>query len=206
MGLCLILRARQNEAHMSAFYFLGITIAENDMLSRHAYAINRPNVAPPLGPVIGGAIASRLGWKWIFWFLCILSGTCLLLLLFLLHETARSIVGNGSTPPIHTVHKTFLQLIAGRTEKRVKRTNKSASDQSLRSILPNPLLCLRLLFVKDVAIVLICNGIYYAAYCCIQASLSSLIIENYNFNELQAGLIYLPFGFACLSSSFLSGR
>lgn len=55
-----------------------------------------PNEAPSLGPVLGGALADRIDWRWIFWLLVILSGICLTLLCLLLPETARSIVGNGS--------------------------------------------------------------------------------------------------------------
>jgi len=35
-----------------------------------------PLVGPCLGPVIGGALAQGLGWRSIFWFLCISSATC----------------------------------------------------------------------------------------------------------------------------------
>lgn len=42
-------------------------------------------------------------------------------------------------------------------------------------------------------------------YGCIQASLSSLFIDIYGFEELEVGLVYLPFGFGCLIASFISG-
>ncbi|KAF7595238.1 hypothetical protein BBP40_006738 [Aspergillus hancockii] len=48
-----------------------------------------------VGPVIGGAPAGTLGWGSIFWFLTIYRIVLLLLLLFLLPETLRSIVANG---------------------------------------------------------------------------------------------------------------
>jgi hypothetical protein len=40
---------------------------------------------------------------------------------------------------------------------------------------------------------------------CLQASLSSLFIEIYGLNELQAGLIYLPFGIGCAVAAFGTG-
>ena len=53
------------------------------------------NVAPCLGPVLGGVIAEKLSWHWIFWLLSILSGTHLTLLVVFLPETSRKLVGNG---------------------------------------------------------------------------------------------------------------
>lgn len=59
----------------------------------------RLNVAPLLSPVLGSAIDAEKGWRWIFWFLCILSGCCLALILCFLPETARNLVGNGDKAP-----------------------------------------------------------------------------------------------------------
>lgn len=42
---------------------------------------------PSLGPVIGAALVVAGGWRWTFWFMSILSGACLLLLLVTLPET-----------------------------------------------------------------------------------------------------------------------
>lgn len=56
------------------------------------------NTAPALGPVIGGLLASRVGWPWIFVFLSCLCGFVLILLAFFLPETAPNIVGDGSIP------------------------------------------------------------------------------------------------------------
>ncbi|KAK9760924.1 Dityrosine transporter 1, variant 2 [Basidiobolus ranarum] len=46
-----------------------------------------PLVGPITGSMIGGAINQYLGWKWIFWFLSILSGLILIVSFFLLPET-----------------------------------------------------------------------------------------------------------------------
>ncbi|KAL1967178.1 hypothetical protein VTN77DRAFT_3469 [Rasamsonia byssochlamydoides] len=69
-----------------------------------------PNVAPPIGPLLGGAIAARLGWTYIFWFLCCLSGLCLLTIVLSLPETARSIVGNGAVSPT-AIYKPWLPVL-----------------------------------------------------------------------------------------------
>lgn len=69
----------------------------------------------------------------------------------------------------------------------------------------NPVACLQLLLRKDNAVVLLCYGIYYMTYCCIQASLSTIMQPIYHLDELQAGLIYIPFGIACLASVLIWG-
>lgn len=162
----------------------------------------RPNIAPPLGPVIGGALSSTLGWESIFWFLAIFGGSVLLLILFTLPETARRLVGNGSIPA-HGSNKTLWSVIVKR-----KHDQPEPEEQSKRPklSLPNPLASLKLLLLPDVGMVLFANGIYYTIYCCVQASLSSIFMDTYGYSELQAGLIYLPFGAACLASLLTWGE
>ncbi|KAI0023785.1 major facilitator superfamily transporter [Xylariomycetidae sp. FL0641] len=138
-----------------------------------------PNVAPPLGPVVGGAIAANLGWRWIFWSLAIFGGACVLVILVALPETARSVVGNGSIPP-QRLNRMLLSYLP----------KKKGHDQGAEGIF----------------IVLLCNGLNYATYSSVQASVSTLFIETYGYNELEAGLVYLPFGFGCLASVYLWAR
>ena len=54
--------------------------------------------------------------------------------------------------------------------------------------------------------IVVADGIIYMVYCCIHASLSTLCIELYHLNQLEAGLIYLPFGVGRILSTFVSGR
>jgi len=54
------------------------------------------NSANSLGPVIGGLLGSRVGWRSIFWFLALSSRAVFIVLLALLPETNRSLVGNDS--------------------------------------------------------------------------------------------------------------
>ncbi|KJK75173.1 hypothetical protein H634G_09519 [Metarhizium anisopliae BRIP 53293] len=172
-----------------------------------------PNVAPPVGPVLGGILTAKLGWKWIFWMLCILGGSCLGLILLALPETSRVIVGNGSIAP-SGIYLTLLSVIArnkrgksGESQSIHESTNLAPSlEHGPKFTLSNPLDCLKLLLLKDVAVVLSCNGIYYMIYCSIQASLSTLFIEIYNYGSLGAGLIYIPFGIACLAGTFIWGK
>ncbi|KAI0421771.1 major facilitator superfamily transporter [Xylaria grammica] len=165
-----------------------------------------PNVAPPLGPVIGGVIAAKLGWRWIFWFLAILGGVCLLAIVLALPETARPIVGNGSIPATG-MNRTVVSLLCSR--RRKEQDNAPAQEVARKSRLasfPNPLASLKLLLERDLFVLLLCNGIFYAACACVQASLSSLFIRVYGYKELQAGLVYIPHGLGALASAYVWGK
>ncbi|KAK7931803.1 hypothetical protein PG985_002515 [Apiospora marii] len=147
-----------------------------------------------------GLVTSQLNWHWVFWVLAILGGFCLLLVIVSLPETARNIVGDGSIPAPGGLYRPLVHPIASKDDKAVVPPRRP------RFVVPNPVSCLRLLFFKDIFIVLLCNGIYYATYCCVQATLASLFVEVYGYHELQAGLIYIPFGFGCLVATYSWGR
>ena len=160
-----------------------------------------PNVAPSLGPVLGGVLAEQAGWRWIFWFLSVVSGVCLASILFFLPETARQIVGNGSGEA-ECLNRRFLEYL---TAKKLGRTKIERQKGGRRLHVPNPITCLKVLFYKDTFLIVLINAVFYTTYCCVQASLASLVINIYHLSELQAGLIYLPFGSGCALAAYLTG-
>ncbi|RYO99670.1 hypothetical protein DL765_010924 [Monosporascus sp. GIB2] len=123
------------------------------------------------------------------------------LLVLRMLQSAGSSVGDGSTPAAG-INRTLLSLLSKKQDADA-RPSGERDEVKPRASWPNPLACLKLLFVKDVSIVLLCNGIFYMTYCCMQASLSTLFIDIYGYEELQAGLVYIPFGLGCLASVYL---
>ena len=124
-----------------------------------------------------------------------------------LPETARLVVGNGSIPS-----KGFLSrdLVSQITQMRIETSCRQdlehiASEPSKKTRIINPLSCISVILYKDTASILVVNALHYMIYCCIQASLSSSFISIYHFQELEAGLIYLPFGLGCAIASYASG-
>ncbi|OAL28876.1 hypothetical protein AYO20_09356 [Fonsecaea nubica] len=169
-----------------------------------------PNVAPGLGPVLGGVLAERAGWRWIFWFLAISGALSLVLIATLLPETARNIAGNGSRP-VPVLNKSLLLLWRQHRHKKANLTledSRAATTEAVSRIaslrIPNPLGSVRIFLQKESAPIILINGVFYSAYCCLQASLSSLFITIYGYKEIEAGLIYLPFGAGCFLASLLS--
>ncbi|KAI1762698.1 multidrug resistance protein [Hypoxylon sp. FL1150] len=163
-------------------------------VSAVAFAVT---IAPSLGPILGGGLSYAAGWAWIFWFLSIAAGLCLIAMIFLLPETSRNIVGNGSImPPKH------LRLPIPNIMRHCKGDDRVAQHKPR---LPNPLMSLTILIRKDNAVIILGCGLLYVVYTCINASLSVLFIDIYDLNQWQAGLIYLPFGFGGMVSTFFSG-
>ena len=158
--------------------------------------------APCIGPLLGGAIGSSIGWRWIFWFLCIASGLCLSAMVLTLPETARSLVVDGSVP-LPKLSKLPFPSLYKSPQCRPEAETKPSRD---KMHIPNPMKSLLILTRKDNLCLVVAGGITYTIYCCLNASLSSLFIEVYKLNQLQAGLIYLPFGIGCMLSTLMSGN
>jgi len=129
-------------------------------------------IAPSLGPIIGGSLTYAKDWTWIFWFLAIAAGTCLILMALLLPETTRSKVGNGSIPPPKLLRLPFSTLM------RHWRWHKNISRDSRR--IPSPLTSFVILSYKDNLIIVTACGLLYAIYASLNASLSVLCIQIYN--------------------------
>jgi len=154
-------------------------------------------IAPSIGPILGGVLTYAADWSWIFWFLSIAAGIGLTTMIFLLPETSRNLVGNGSTRP-----PKYLRLpIRG----LMRHWNKSNIAENHKWRTPNPLKSLKILARKDNIGIIIACGFLYTVYTCLNVSLSILFIDIYKLNQWQAGLIYLPFGIGGSVSTFFSG-
>lgn len=117
---------------------------------------------------------------------------------FLLPETSRNIVGDGSIRPSKHLRLPIPTFMCHWKEGEVV-----GSHHEWR--MPNPLKSLTILTRRDNTIIILACGILYVIYTCINTSLSILFIDIYKLNQWQAGLIYLPFGIGGTVSTFFSG-
>nr|GAT47577.1 predicted protein [Mycena chlorophos] len=157
-----------------------------------------PLFGPAVGPVLGGALAGGLGWRAIFWFLCIASAFCAVVLLLLLPETLRSMVGNGSILPPR-VCRPILPIL-GRKHPKFPPVPGTQKRQAFR----NPL---AILLNLDILLLLAFNGVICAIFYGVNASVSTIFHETYpQLNETELGLCYISIGSGTLIGSVVSGK
>ena len=162
-------------------------------------------LGPSLAPIIGGLLSEFCGWRWIFWFLLILSTTFFLLLLVFLPETCRKVVGDGSiTPPLW--NQTLLRLLRTRRTRHTEPSQHSASSPNRRIRFPNPLSVLVIVLDKEAAVLLLSNGLVYACYYAIATSTPSQFHAIYGFNDIQIALVFLPIAGGSIISAFTTGK
>ncbi|OAD06788.1 hypothetical protein MUCCIDRAFT_138979 [Mucor lusitanicus CBS 277.49] len=160
-------------------------------------------LGPLVGPVLGGIFSHELGWRWIFWLLVIMVAPLWLVQIFLLPETLRSLVGNGSIYANPTPMQAWKRL---RMSKKRDRQKETTTAPSRWMNVPNPFQSLAYLKEKDVAVLLLYNSLQYAGLYGVLTSLTELFISIYGLNEFQVGLCFLSNGFGASIGSFTAGR
>ena len=155
-------------------------------------------IAPlAIGPILGGALAERLGWRSIFWFLTIYGAVILILVVIFLPETLRILVGNGSIPP-RGYAKNVLQLIKPKKGPiTLPITPKNRIDIFAS---------LRILVKKNVTLLVIFLSLYYTAWQMTVTAMSSLFQQIYHIDELFIGLTYIANGVGSILGSLLTGK
>ncbi|KAI1329429.1 putative major facilitator superfamily transporter [Xylariaceae sp. FL0255] len=202
----LILRMIQS-AGSSGTIALGIMVV-SDLVPPHARGryvgalLSGPNCGPSIGPVIGGVLTEFASWPWIFWLLSILGGICLVPFAILFPETCRGVVGNGAYKG-GKWNEPVLRVLCPRN--RCAPPENAKLGHKLKTF-PNPFTCLRIIGRRHDALLLSSNAAFYIAYSCLQASLAPLLMQYYHLNPLQAGLSYLSYGIATISSSYIIGK
>jgi predicted MFS family arabinose efflux permease len=144
-------------------------------------------------------LSQYLGWRAIFWFLMILGGTFFLLTFTFFRETNRSIVGDGSVPP-QIWNRSLVQMLW--------KDSLVPNQQSLKKkrVGVNPLTSLEILRNMENFIVCIYGGLLFAGYSSVISIFASQLQERYNYNQVQVGLCYLPFGVGSIFSRWTAAK
>jgi multidrug resistance protein len=158
-------------------------------------------VGNALGPILGGIFAQTIGWRGIFYFLTAFAGAFWLVLLLMLPETLRTVVGNGSIRPARNLlRRPALSYL----EPPDAAPEDVSSTQIAKSF--DPLGPIKMMGKGEVACSLLFTAIYYTVW---QASLvasATLFDRVYDLSQLSIGLAFIANGVGAISASLLTGR
>jgi MFS family permease len=151
-----------------------------------------------IGPVLGGIFAQYTGWHGIFFFLLGLSAFMLLVVVLLIPETLRSVVGNGSIPAPRHLRPPLPGL---RPPRAPEERSTLAAKRKVDLLVP-----MFLLAEPDVICSLVFTGICFMVWQMGIVAASTLYDREYHLSQLAIGLTYISNGIGSLCGSVLTGR
>ncbi|CDK25579.1 unnamed protein product [Kuraishia capsulata CBS 1993] len=159
-----------------------------------------------IGAIIGGLIQNSLGWRAIFWFLAIASGSTLVLIAMLLPETNRAIVGNGSTLP-NTWRVVAIPPVLLLPCWKNRRLQPGLENNTITPIKEFDIIApLRIMKCIEVLLVLAPASTVYAGWLMMLTSLSTSLQDDYGYSTIHASILYIPSGVAGITGSILGGE
>lgn len=158
-------------------------------------------VGQGFGALLGSGIITGFGWRGVFVFLAIGSGSVMLCVILIFPETNRKIVGNLSVPPKHLWNKSPI-LYCSYYRKRLTNDILTIAPAQL----PNLLDPFKILIQPAIFFTLLAGGFQFATWTMCLTTLSTSLEKYYGYLILQVGLCYLAPGIGTLVGSVLTGR
>ncbi|KAL5363087.1 putative MFS transporter, partial [Aspergillus floccosus] len=161
-----------------------------------------------LGPILGGLLVQWLGWRSIFWFLVILSGSYLVIYVITMPETSRKVVTDRHRVPRSWWRKSLVQHITFRRHDPPMTNVPAHREQGqsrTKQLSFNPLRSLTIFRDKAASIVILHIGLSYALQVAIMTNMANTFGRLYHLNAFKLGLCFLPLGVAGCASSMLTG-
>ncbi|KAJ9300976.1 hypothetical protein DTO271G3_2140 [Paecilomyces variotii] len=169
-----------------------VTGPEQRALAMAVFSLG-PLAGPVLGPVIGGFISAGKGWRWTFWLLAILGGTCGLVALFLMRETHPKVLLERKAAR--------LRATTGNPAFRSRLSHPLMPGQVLVQVLLGPCMLLirsPILFIISLYVALV-FGVMYLLF----TTFTEVFEAQYGFHPSLSGLAYLGLGVALVASMML---
>ncbi|XXH05708.1 hypothetical protein Hte_012143 [Hypoxylon texense] len=173
----------------------GGTIADLTTPSERAKAMALfslgPLTGPVLGPLLGGFIVGGAGWRWTFWFLAILGGTCGIACIIFMRETHPKVLLERKTDR--------LRASTGNPNLESKLTRANVTPQQ---VLGQALVRPTMLLVRSPILLVI--SLYVAVVFGTMYLLFTTFVPvfegQYGFSTTVSGLTYLGLGVALLAA------
>jgi predicted MFS family arabinose efflux permease len=125
------------------------------------------------------------------------------MILIVMPETCRNVVGNGSVPPQKWNYSLMSFL-------RLRRQRKAgipiATGMLSNKRRPSLLASLQIVRYKQALLLLLFNSLQSAGYFILLASLPQQLESTFHYNSIQVGLYYIPIGCGILISRQIIGR
>lgn len=143
-----------------------------------------------VGPVMGGALSHRWGFRSIFDTLAVLAGLVLIQIIILLPETLRSVAGNGSVRVKGIKYKPLWNVMSQKQSDLADPDEVARPKIKLRDFWEP----LTMLGEMDTLLNLLFGAVVYSMWSMMTGTTTMLFAEIFDLTELHIGFAYLPNG------------